>query len=184
MWGPDPYPVYYSVGWMKRYTETLCKTYALHLKNPMATVVIRPSNCIGPGDKFDFERSHFTAALVRRVTEKQNPVIVWGDGTDRRDLIYIDDLVDGLLLAFNTDLPYLAVNIASGESYSVKDVLNTLLEIENFRPEVRFDTSKPQTIAARDVDITLAMSLGFNPKVSLANGLRKTLDWYRCQSRN
>lgn len=100
MFGGDPYDVYYSVGWMKRYGEILCKIYAQKIKNPMPTLVIRPSNVYGPYDKFDFNTSHVTTALIRKVVERQNPVEVWGSGNDIRDLIYIDDFIDGLFLAF------------------------------------------------------------------------------------
>ena len=73
MFGADPYEVYFSVGWMKRYAEILCRIYAEKIKNPMPVLVVRPSNIYGPFDKFDFKRSHVTTALIRRVVERQKP---------------------------------------------------------------------------------------------------------------
>lgn len=175
MFHGDPYPVYYSVGWMKRYVETLCKTYS---DLGMTCVVIRPSNIIGPYDKFDFERSHFTAALIRRVAEKHNPIEVWGTGDDARDLIYIDDFLDGLMLV-SIKNKHIAVNIASGQTYTVKQVLNTLLTVSGHNAQVHFDPSKPTTIPMRSIDISLARSLGFTPRVSLEDGLNRTLEWYK-----
>jgi len=181
MFGADPYEVYYSVGWMKRYAEILCKIYAQKIKNPMPTLVIRPSNCYGPYDKFDFRTSHMTTALIRRVVERQNPLEVWGTGNDVRDLIYIDDLIDGMLLAMDKSQDYLAINIAAGQGYSVKQVLQTILEVDGYTDaDVRFDLSKPSTIAIRLVDISLARDmLGFCPKVTLREGLGRTVAWYR-----
>ena len=147
----------------------------------MATVVIRPSNVYGPYDKFDFKTSHVTAALIRRVAERQTPLEVWGTGKDVRDLIYIDDFIDGLMSAFKTDERFLTVNISSGEGYSVRDVLEAAIKADGFTDaDIRFDPSKPSTIPFRLIDNSLARKkLGFDPKVPLAEGLRRTLEWYK-----
>jgi GDP-L-fucose synthase len=181
MFGADPYEIYYSVGWMKRYTEILCKIYAQKIKNPMPVLVVRPSNVYGPFDKFDFARSHVTTALIRRVVERQKPLEVWGTGNDVRDLIYVDDFLDGLLAAFSRDKPYFAVNIASGRGHSVREILQTILEVDGFKEaDVRFDPSKPSTIAIRLVDISMARNLlAFDPAVDLRTGLLRTVTWYR-----
>src|SRR5476649_2636052 len=113
MFDDDPHEVYFAAGWMKRYAEILCRTYAEKIAQPMATVVVRPSNVYGPYDKFDFAVSHVTAALIRRVIERQSPLEVWGTGEDIRDLIYVDDFIEGLLAAFATTQPHLAINICS-----------------------------------------------------------------------
>ena len=96
----DPHESYYAAGWMKRYAEILCRTYSEKISSPMPTVVVRPSNIFGPYDKFDFATSHVTAALIRRVIERHAPLEVWGTGNDIRDLVYVDDFIDGLLAAF------------------------------------------------------------------------------------
>jgi GDP-L-fucose synthase len=181
MFNGDPEEVYFPAGWMKRYAEILCRTYAEKISNPMQTVVIRPSNVYGPYDKFDFAVSHVTAALVRRVAERQTPLEVWGTGEDIRDLIYVDDFVDGTLAAVATDLPFLAVNICAGRGYAVRQTLETLLEVDAFQDaRVTFDASKPSTVPVRLMDNGLARSLlGFEAKVSLADGLKRTLAWYR-----
>ncbi|MHB8163390.1 MAG: NAD-dependent epimerase/dehydratase family protein [Methanoregula sp.] len=185
MFGADPYEVYYSVGWMKRYGEILCKVYAQKIKKPMAMLVIRPSNIYGPYDKFDINTSHVTTALIRKVVERQKPIEVWGSGNDVRDLIYIEDFLDGLLLAFEKSGEYLAINLASGQGYSVKEILQTIREVDGYtEAEVRFDPSKPSTIAIRLVNIQIARDiLGFQPKTSLKEGLKQTVEWYR-ENRN
>jgi len=181
MFDGDPYEVYYSVGWMKRYAEILCKIYAQKIKNPMPTVIVRPSNIYGPYDKFDFGTSHVTAALIRRVVERQNPFEVWGTGKDVRDLIYIDDFLDGMLLAFEKTEVHAAINIASGVGHSIEQILQTILEVDGYTDaDLRFDPSKPTTIPVRLIDTTLAKeSLGFQPQISLREGLRRTIEWYR-----
>jgi len=183
MFDGDPYDAYFSVAWMKRYAEILCRTYATKISNPMATVVVRPSNVYGPHDKFDYATSHVTAALMRRVVERLSPLEVWGTGNDVRDLLYVDDFVDGLLAALSIDLPHLAINICSGTGYSVRQILETLLDVDGFdNADIQFDPTKPSTIPARLMDGSAAKRLlGFEPKVPLREGFRRTIDWYRQQ---
>ena len=182
MFAGDPYDIYFGVGWMKRTAEWLAVFYSHKLKDPMPVTVVRPSNIFGPRDKFSPETSHVTAALIRRVVQRDNPFVVWGTGNDIRDLLYIEDFLDGLLLAFHDPSPYLAVNIAAGgEGHTVKEVIRTLLDLDGFQDaDVQFDTTKPQMIPVRLIDNSLAVEkLGFRPRFTLREGLEKTVNWYR-----
>lgn len=185
MFDGDPHDVYFAAGWMKRYAEVLCRTYAEKIPNPMPTVVVRPSNVYGPYDKFDFAVSHVTAALIRRVVERHSPLEVWGSGEDIRDLIYVDDFIEGLLAAFSAERPYLAVNICAGRGHSVKQILQAILKVDGYDgADVRYDPSRPSTIPARLMDNGLAhRELGFEARTSLEDGLRRTIDWYRKRRR-
>lgn len=181
MFEGDPYEAYFSVGWMKRYAEVLCRIYSEKITHPMKTVVVRPSNVYGPYDKFDPERSHVTAALIRKVVERQDPLEVWGTGEDIRDLIYVDDFVDAVMLAMERIERFEPVNIGYGDGVRVRDVLNTLLEVDGFQnARVVVNPTKPSMIPIRLLNVGRAKSLlEFSPKVSLSNGLEKTLRWYR-----
>jgi GDP-L-fucose synthase len=185
MFDGDPHEVYFAAGWMKRYAEILCRTYAEKIPQPMPTVVVRPSNVYGPYDKFDFAVSHVTAALIRRVVERQNPLEVWGTGEDIRDLIYVDDFIEGLLAAFAAEEPYLAVNICSGTGHSVRQILQKLLAVDHFdNADVRYDPLRPSTIPARLMDDGVALrQLGFKARTPLDQGLRRTIQWYRTQAK-
>ena len=177
----DPYDTYYSVGWMKRYAEVLCLMYAQRLDPPMPTVVIRPSNAYGPYDDYEFGTSHMMAALIRRVVERHQPLEVWGTGDDVRDLIYIDDLIDGMVTAFEKTDRYAAVNIALGEGHTVKHVLQTILDVDSYTDaDVRFDPTKPSTIPVRLISTAKAkLELEFEARTDLRQGIKKTVDWYR-----
>jgi GDP-L-fucose synthase len=181
MFSGEPYSTYYPAAAMKRFVETLCEIYARRIRPAMSTVVVRPSNVYGPYDKFDAERSHVTAALIRKVAEGQEPIEVWGNGTDVRDLIYVDDFLDGLVAAAEIDDDFFTVNVASGVGTPVREVLGKLLEIDG-RPDaaVRFDLTKPTTIPVLRVGTQRALArLGFHAQIPLSEGLRRTLDWYR-----
>ncbi|MDH5701116.1 MAG: NAD-dependent epimerase/dehydratase family protein, partial [Nitrospirota bacterium] len=181
MFAGDPYEAYFSVGWMKRYGEVLCRIYSEKIKDPMSTVVVRPSNIYGPYDKFDFERSHVTAALLRKVVERQNPLEVWGTGEDVRDLLYVDDFIDAVMLAMGTFDRFDPVNIGYGNGCRVRDVLTILLEVDNFQnANVVTNPTKPSMIPIRLVDVSKAQTvLGFRATTSLSDGLKQTIEWYR-----
>ena len=177
----DPYEIYFGVAWMKRYTEILCRMYSEKLKNPMTTVVLRPSNIYGPYDDFEFETSHVMAALIRRVVERHNPLEVWGTGDDIRDWIYIDDFIDALMLAAEKIESYNPVNIGLGKGYSIKQALRIMLEVDGYTDaKIKYDPSKPSMIPIRLIDTTKAETiLGFKAKTGLREGIRKTIEWYR-----
>jgi GDP-L-fucose synthase len=184
MFDGDPADVYFAAGWMKRYAEVLCRTYAEKIASPLPTVVVRPSNVYGPYDKFDFAVSHVTAALIRRVVERHSPLEVWGTGNDVRDLIYVDDFIEGLLAAFASDRRFLAVNICAGAGHTVRQILDAILQLDGYDDAVvHYDPSRPSTIPVRLMDNGLARrELGFEARTSLAEGLRRTVDWYRRQN--
>ena len=177
----SPHEIYFGVGWAKRTAEVLAIFYSQKLKEPMPVTVVRPANIFGPHDKFDPKASHVTAALIRRVVVRENPFVVWGTGNDVRDLLYIDDFLDGVVLAVQHPDTYLAVNIASGEGHTVKEVIQMLLELDGFTDaKVQYDPTKPQMIPVRLIDNTLAREkLGYRPHVGLREGLRRTVQWYR-----
>ncbi len=145
MFDGDPHEVYFAAGWMKRYAEVLCRTYAEKIPNPMPTVVVRPSNVYGPYDKFDFAVSHVTAALIRRVVERHSPLEVWGNGQDIRDLVYVDDFIEGAAdglrrsidpISRSTSAPAPAIRCARSWTRSSK--------VDGYDgADVRYDPSRP-----------------------------------------
>ena len=176
----NPPNIYFPVGWMKRYSELLGKTYSENIKDGFKTVIIRPSNIYGPYDNFDPEESHVIPSLIRRVVNKEKPFEIRGDGKDQRDFIYIDDFIDGVINSFNTNFKYTELNLSANKNFSINDVLNTLFKIEDYYPKVKYDLSKPQTIKSRHISNEKASKLiAFNPKINLLNGLTKTIEWYK-----
>lgn len=176
-----PYDVYFGASWMKRYTEMLCEMYSQKLKNTMPTTVIRPSNVYGPYDNFDPATSHVMAATIRKVVERQNPLTIWGTGDDIRDLIYIDDFIDALLLASEKIHTYDPVNIGLGRGWSIKQLLQILMEAEGCRQlTIKYDITKPSMIPIRLIDVSKAERLlGFRATTDVIEGMTKTTEWYK-----
>ena len=172
---------YFIVGWMKRFSEVMCEMYTEKIKMPMETVVVRPGNLYGPYDKYAWKESKVIAALIRRAVERHNPVLVWGNGLDIKDFLYVDDFVEGLLLAFQHSVGSYPLNIASGSSLTIKDVLNVILKATNYSSApIVYDTSKPTMISKRMIEIRRINNLtGWMPQTCIEVGIKKTVDWYR-----
>ena len=172
---------YFIVGWMKRFSEIICEMYSTKIKKSMDTIVIRPANIYGPYDDFEWETSHVLPALIRRVVERHQPINVWGDGKDIKDFIYVDDLVEGLLLAMEKIDGFDILNIASGREYCLRDLLDLIIGIDGFdNAEVVFDSTKPTMIPKRLIDPSKAKrALGFVAKTPIEGGLKKTIAWYK-----
>jgi GDP-L-fucose synthase len=178
MFQDEPFEKYYAVGWVKRYTEVLCKLFSEKLKNPMPCVVLRPTNIYGPGDKTDPNKSHVLSALMRKVIIKQNPIEVWGDGMDEKDVLFVDDMVDAILLAAEKVDKFDQFNIGCGETYTILQILENIKRIANYSSPHQLIPSGPRMIPVRRVNIEKAKNvLGWFPKVSLNEGLEKTYKW-------
>lgn len=172
---------YFIVGWMKRFSEIMCEMYSNNVKLPMPTVTVRPGNLYGPFDKFDKEKSKVIAALIRRAIERETPFTVWGDGLDVKDFLYIDDFIDGLLLAFERAESFQPINIASGIPVTIREVLDVILKVTNHNVgPVDYDLTKPTMIPKRMIDIQRIKALtGWEPMTDLELGITKTVEWYR-----
>jgi len=181
----EPYEKYFYAGWAKRFTEVLCRMYGEKLAQKMTTLVLRPTNVYGPHDDFDFATSHVIPALIRKCVERWNPLEVWGDGSEVRDVLYVDDMVEAMLSAMSRLSSYSAVNIGLGKGYSVREILSSILDLDGYaEAQVRYDPSKPTTIPFRLVDTRKAQSLlGFRARTDLREGLSRTIAWYRAQAK-
>jgi GDP-L-fucose synthase len=175
----EPYPVYFPVGWMKRYAEVQCELYSKYLPNPMTTVVIRPANLFGPHDKYDFAKCHVTPATIRKVADNMNPIPVWGDGTELRDLLYIDDFIEALQLVIEKQETYDVFNVGCNNVYSVNDVLALMKSIANNTNPIEYVKGKPSMIPTRRIDSNKIKDvLGWQASTSLETGLLKAYTWY------
>jgi GDP-L-fucose synthase len=176
MFKGDPFDRYFSVGWMKRYTEVLMRLYSEKL-NLMDCTVMRLSNVYGPYDKFDLETSHVLPAMVRKFCEKIFPLEIWGDGEDSRDLIYIDDIVEAVVKSFDCT-GFNAYNVGYGSNYTVNDIVSMLCDIHEIKPEIVYVKNKPKMIKKRSVCVEkIKTDLGFAPSTTLESGLKLTTDW-------
>jgi len=150
------------------------------------SIVLFPTNLYGPGDNFDSSSSHVIPALIRKIQEAKtrglDHIVVWGDGSPTRDFLYVEDAAQGIVIAaerYNKSDP---VNLGTGREVSIKELVNTLCELTSFKGQIRWDTSKPGGQPRRCVSIERAKKeLGWEPRVSLDEGLRRTIEWYETE---
>ena len=176
---PSIVPVYKAVGWMKRYCETLCDFFSNQIHNPMQCIIIRPSNAFGPNDKYDYEKCHVTPANIRKVADNLNPIPVWGDGSEVRDVIHVDDMVSGFICVAENVHTHDVYNVSYGEGYTVNHVLDTIKEIEGNTNPIEYVNNKAPMIPVRLLDNTKLKALGWKPKYDLRSGLTDALKWYK-----
>ena len=147
------------------------------------SIFLLPVNLYGPGDSFDPGTSHVIPALIKKcvdaVEQGSDRIEVWGDGTPTREFLYVEDVVDGILLAserYNSSDP---VNIGSGEEISIADLTRTVAAVAGFKGRIEFDASKPNGQPRRKLDTSRARKrFGFESKTTFAEGLKRTVDWY------
>jgi GDP-L-fucose synthase len=176
----DPYPVYFPVGWMKRYAEVQCELYGKYLPRKMKSTVIRPANLFGPHDKYDFNKCHVTPATIRKVADRMDPIPVWGDGSELRDLLYIEDFVEALQTVMEKETEMFEVyNVGSNKVHSVLEVLEKMKEIAQHDAPTEFISGKPSMIPTRKIDSNkIKDKLGWEAKTTLEDGLLSAYQWY------
>lgn len=181
MFNGEPLDIYFPIGWMTRYCEILCKMYAEKLKRNMTTIVLRPTTVYGDFDNFDLSTSHVLSALIRKVVERNNPIEIWGTGEVKRDFIYVEDVVDACFHALEKTSKFDIFNIGLGRSYSVKELLEMILEIDNFTSaKIVYNKSQTAFYPTIEVDCTKAKKvIGFEAKTSIRDGIFKTIGWYK-----
>lgn len=174
------YPKYFGVGWTKIYIEKMCEFYS-RIGNTKYTA-IRHSNIFGPYDKFGLENSHVFGATMTKVMTAKNggKITVWGKGQEERDLMYISDLVDFVDRVITKQKDKFALyNAGCGSSISVSDLVKKIIDHSGKDIEIEYDLSKPSIETKLCLDITKAKnSLGWSPKVSLDEGIQRTMKWY------
>lgn len=175
--GNEGSPMDMFPGWAKRIAEMQIQAYRVQYGMDQFAVV-RPCNVYGPGDNFDPENAMVIPTLMYRIYHKENPVIVWGDGSAIRDFAYSRDVAEGIIQAcyYGTGKhPF--VNIGSGQGYTVKrlvEILNSFLDFN-----YQFDSTKPSGFPRRIMDISLAREMiHYNPTTSLLEGLKETWKWF------
>lgn len=147
------------------------------------SIMLILTNLYGPMDNFKIESSHVVAALIERFYEaKKNntkEVSVWGNGNSTRDFCYIEDIVSGIILAAEKYDDSKPINLASGKETTIKEVAEIIKKQIGFKGKIIWDENMPIGPNRRNVSIELAKEkINYNPKVSLEDGIKKTIDWY------
>lgn len=168
-------------GWEKLYTEKMCEAYQRDYK--MDIRILRYHNIYGPEGTYKGGREKSPAALCRKVAEATDPgeIEIWGDGKQTRSYCYIDDCVEGTILLMESNFDK-ALNIGSERLVSINQLADIIIGISGKTIKKKHVLSAPQGVRGRNADLTLTRKiLGWEPKISLEEGLNKTYSWIRAQ---
>lgn len=159
--------------------ENHCKY--LYEKCGIKIAITRGSNAYGKNDNFDPNTSHTIPANIRKVVERQNPLVIWSDGKAVRDYIHASDLARGILLVMEKYPVADPVNIATGKATSVNELIQVMCKIDSFKnAQIKHDLKKPGGPRFKLQDTAKAKKiLGFRSQISLEDGLRRTIKWFR-----
>ncbi len=145
-------------------------------------VSLMPTNLYGPNDNFDLETSHVLPALIRKFHEAKinnaKNVVVWGSGLPMREFLHVNDLAEAILFFINNDNFESIYNVGYGSDISIKDLALLIKSIINYKGKIIFDKSKPDGTPRKLIDSTKINKLGWQPKISLQDGIKNTYNWY------
>lgn len=158
----------------------MCQAYRLQFN--FDAISAMPTNLYGPNDNFHPENSHVLPALLRRFHEAKlrgdEKVVVWGTGTPLREFLHVDDLADAVVFLLDNYSGLEHVNVGSGKEVSIKELAELVKEVVGFKGELVWDSSKPDGTPRKLMDNSKIESLGWQPRISLRDGLVDTYKWY------
>lgn len=145
-------------------------------------ISIMPTNIYGPRDNFDINSSHVIAALIRKFHDAKinssNKVTLWGSGNPRREFLHAQDLADAILFLMENYNQSDLINVGFGTDISIFELANLVKKITNYTGEIDWDTSMPDGVYQKLLDSSRIKHLGWEPKISLLEGLTETYKWY------
>lgn len=180
LWKGYPEETNAPYGVAKRALWTMLDAYHRQFRWPAAYLLM--ANLYGPGDHFSLAASHVIPALVRKTVDakraKEGSVEVWGDGRPTREFLYVDDAAEAVLMAAEKLNDPQPMNIGTGESISIRDLVAMIFRLANYDGDVAWKVRLPNGQLDRQLDIRRATAMGFKPKVSLEEGLKATIKYY------
>lgn len=147
-------------------------------------ISVMPTNLYGPGDSFDLENSHVIPALLQKFhTAKKNDaaVTIWGTGSAKREFLYVDDMAKATIFAMQNYEAIEPINIGTGQDISIKDLVTLICPLVGFEGECIWDTSKPDGMPRKLLDVSRMTELGWTASTPLQAGLKQTYEWFKKQ---
>ena len=158
----------------------------VHLKSLEESEIIKytyclPANIYGPYDNFHPLNSHVVPGLIRRFSDandnKQNEIFIWGDGSAKRDFLFIDDCINAIIKLAEIKFSG-TVNVSSKLLTSIKDLAETISKVTSFKGLIKYDNTKLSGQSQRIMDSSKMNQLGWEPKIELCEGIEKTVSWF------
>ncbi len=145
-------------------------------------ISIIPAASYGPNDSYDNSKNHVIPALIKKMHEakskKKKEIILWGSGNAKREFLYVDDMAEGIIYILRNYKSCEPINLGTGKEISIKDLATLISKVVGYKGKINFDTTKPDGIDRKILNSSKVNSLGWYPKISLEDGIKKTYDDY------
>ncbi|MFB5613262.1 MAG: GDP-L-fucose synthase family protein [Nitrosarchaeum sp.] len=145
-------------------------------------VSLMPTNLYGMNDNFDLNSSHVLPAMIRKFhdakSKNEDTVNLWGSGTPKREFLHVDDLANAVIFALQNTLPESLYNVGSGTDLTIRDLAEKIKNIVGYEGEIDWDSTKPDGTPRKLMDSSKLKSYGWNPNISLDEGIKDTYLWY------
>ncbi len=145
-------------------------------------ISVMPTNLYGPNDNYDLNTSHVLPAFIRKFHEAKvrgdAAVTLWGDGSPRREFLYVDDMADACVFLMENYNSSEIINIGCGEDLPIKELARRVKDIVGYTGNVEWDTTKPNGTPRKQLDVTKLFNLGWRPTVALEDGIKKEYEWF------
>ena len=141
-------------------------------------ISLMPTNLYGPNDNFDLLNSHVLPAMIRKFHEADDKVTLWGDGSAMREFLHVDDLAEACYVCMQDYNEPESINIGTGEDVTIKELAETVADIVGNKI-IWWDESKPNGTPRKVLNVSKLKSLGWEPKISLRDGIKSTYEWYK-----
>lgn len=174
-----PEAVNAGYGWGKRMVELQGQYYAREYD--MEIAIARPFNAYGPREPFEIEKAHVMPALIQKVLNGDNPVVVWGSGNQTRSFVHAKDFALGLKLITEHYPTADPVNVGHDRETTIRQLAECILKITGKKVDLLFDTSKPEGATRKSADVTKLRKVthGFTPQITLDEGLEEMINYFR-----
>ena len=150
----------------------MCESYNKQYKTNY--LCLMPTNLYGPNDNYDYFKSHFFPALIRKALEckikNKKTFEIWGSGKPLREMIFVDDVADACVYFINKKTKYTLINIGTGKDMSIKQYANFMIKKLNLKVKLKFNKSKPDGMYRKLLDVSRAKKLGWVAKTTLSKG--------------
>lgn len=164
----------------------MCESYNRQYGTNFISAI--PANLYGPNDNYDHMNSHLVAAFITKfhnaVVKKEKKVELWGTGSPMREIIYVDDLADACLFLMNSYDSSQPINVGTGKDFSVREIAGMVSEVTGFKGDVTFDSSKPDGMYRKLLDVSKIHKLGWRHRTELNQGLELAYGWFRKHIKN
>ena len=165
----------------------MCQAY--RKQYGLNAIAVMPTNLYGPNDNFDINYGHVLPSLLAKFhgsLEKSKHWVVklWGDGSAKREFLHVDDLAEALLICMERYDSEEIINIGTGEDVTIKELAEMIVEVTGYKNDYEWDTSKPNGTPRKVLNVDKVKSLGWEPKISLREGLESTYEWMKNNDSN